>query len=78
MFDKKKIYEVLTDVSYVDDVSFNGDEIAVTIMDGDWKHDHLRADRLMTQNFNVCLVEEESINESDCDCYSSIHYYKAI
>ncbi len=51
-------------------------EISVEI-DGDWKHDHLRADYLMNKYFSEDLEEsgETEIGESDDDSYYSLHTY---
>jgi hypothetical protein len=51
-------------------------EISVEI-DGDWKHDHLRADYLMSDYFSDDLVRtgEDMLDESDDDSYESRHIY---
>ena len=51
-------------------------EISVEV-DGDWKHDHLRADYLMNKYFSEDLEEsgETEIGESDDDSYYSLHTY---
>ncbi len=49
--------------------------IVVEIDDGDWKHDHWRADWLIEENFGLHLFSEQTIGESDSDTYSSVHNY---
>ena len=51
-------------------------DISVEI-DGDWKHDHLRADYLMSDYFSNDLVRtgEDMLDESDDDSYESRHVY---
>lgn len=51
-------------------------EISIDI-DGDWKHDHLRADYLMNKYFYDDLAQtgEDEIQESDDDSYYSRHTY---
>ena len=51
-------------------------EISVEI-DGDWKHDHLRADYLMDKYFSDDLkrTREDILEESDNDSYYSCHTY---
>lgn len=51
-------------------------EISVEI-DGDWKHDHLRADYLMDKYFSDDLKRtgEDILEESDNDSYYSCHTY---
>ena len=56
--------------------SINGeDEVEVSIEMGDWKHDHLYLDYVMSENGFV-LVGEDITDENGTDSYSSIHYFK--
>ena len=48
-------------------------EIRVTY--GDWKHDHLRLNYIMSKN-NYIFIKENEIGTSDDDSYSSTHYFK--
>lgn len=51
-------------------------EISVEI-DGDWKHDHLRADYLMDNYFfeDLSHIGEDVLEESDDDSYYGRHIY---
>lgn len=51
-------------------------EISVEV-DGDWKHDHLLADYLMSKYFSEDLSRtgEDILEESDNDSYYSCHTY---
>ena len=50
--------------------------IAVEITWGDWKHEHLRLDWLMTEDFsNLRSIHNQTTEEDGSDCYSAIHYY---
>lgn len=45
----------------------NAQQVIITIMDGDWKHDHLFLKNVMGQNGFECI--DEYITDSDSDCY---------
>ena len=49
--------------------------IGITPEDGDWKHDHLRLNYIMSKN-NYIFIKENEIGTSDDDSYSSTHYFK--
>lgn len=59
---------------YIEDT--NTVEVSVEI-EGDWKHDHLRADYLMNDYFSDDLVQtsEDVLEDSDNDSYESRHIY---
>ena len=42
---------------------------------GDWKHEHLYIDHVMTTRFNLEKMGEEITHSDGTDCYSSIHIY---
>ena len=46
-------------------------------VDGDWKHDHLLADYLMSDYFSDDLIQtgEDVLEDSDDDSYESRHIY---
>ena len=49
--------------------------IGVEILWGDWKHEHLRFDGLMEENFNnIRKIYTVTTEEDGTDCYSAIHY----
>lgn len=48
--------------------------IEVVIEWGDWKHDHLLCDEIMSKNGYVLIGEYET-DEDGSDCYSSNHQY---
>ena len=53
----------------------NNEMIGIIIENGDWKHDHLRLNYIMSKN-NYIFIKEEEIGTSDEDSYSSTHYFK--
>lgn len=53
----------------------NDEMIGIIIEDGDWKHDHLRLNYIMSKN-NYIFIKENEIGTSDDDSYSSTHYFK--
>ena len=53
----------------------NNEMIGIIIENGDWKHDHLRLNYIMSKN-NYIFVKENEIDTSDDDSYSSTHYFK--
>lgn len=53
----------------------NNEMIGIIIEDGDWKHDHLRLNYIMSKN-NYIFIKENEIDTSDDDSYSSTHYFK--
>lgn len=53
----------------------NYEMIGIIIENGDWKHDHLRLNYIMSKN-NYIFVKENEIDTSDDDSYSSTHYFK--
>jgi hypothetical protein len=68
-----------------DDTNFRGDDdafvLCVEIENGDWKHEHKRADILITDtvnhydNMEITKIGEETIGDSEDDTYSSIHKF---
>lgn len=44
-------------------------------IDGDWKHDHLRADYLVKENFNVIKVESYETEDTGSDWGPEVHDY---
>lgn len=53
----------------------NNEMIGIIIENGDWKHDHLRLNYIMSKN-NYIFIKENEIDTSDDDSYSSTHYFK--
>ena len=53
----------------------DGKILCVEINWGDWKHDHLRCDWLIKENFNVVFNSTEITEEDGSDTYSAIHRY---
>ncbi len=49
--------------------------IAVEIIRGDWKHDHLRMDYFMQRAYDIRSIQTQTTEEDGSDCYSAIHYY---
>ena len=50
--------------------------IAYEITWGDWKHEHLRFDWMMEENFkNLRSIHKVTTEDNGSDCYSAIHYF---
>ena len=73
---KQNLYEYLSDGKvYCKDVSYIlSDNVVCVDIEGDWKHDHWRADYLLEQAGYRKLFEEE-YGYSDSDYYCSVHKY---
>ena len=77
-----RIYgDVYEDYNFTDDNSF---VMCVEINDGDWKHEHRRADLIISDlldnydNISVTKLKEEVTSDSEDDTYSAIHKYMVI
>lgn len=70
----EKIQKLLNDNRLYADVYNDGVFIKVDVS-GDWKHEHLRCDWLIKDNFKVLLNGEEVTESDDSDCYVSTHIY---
>ena len=44
-------------------------------INGDWKHDHLRADWLIKEKFNVIKHESYETEDTGCDWGPEVHTY---
>lgn len=44
-------------------------------IDGDWKHDHARADWLVSERLGGYLLRKDITEDTGCDWYPAIHYY---
>lgn len=70
-----KVQNLLNENKLFADVYNDGMFLKVDISWGDWKHEHLRCDWLIKDNFKV-LLNAEDVTESDgSDCYSATHTY---
>ena len=87
----KEVYNVLSNNNIHTDVYEDSDStednsfiLCVEIDNGDWKHEHRRADLIISDlldnydNISVTKMEEEVTDDSEDDTYSSIHKYKII
>ena len=54
----------------------NAKQVFITIIDGDWKHDHRFLKNVMMDNGFKCI--DEYITDSDCDCYSCEYTFQKI
>lgn len=72
----EKIYNLMKENRLFGDIiEETENKIAIEISWGDWKHDHLRLDWLIEENFDLKRIETETTEEDGSDCYSAIHYY---
>ena len=44
-------------------------------IDGDWKHDHWRADALVEERLGGILLRKVITEDTGCDWYPATHYY---
>lgn len=49
--------------------------VIVSIRWGDWKHEHLRADWIMEEQFEGTLMKTEVTEDNGSDTYSADRYY---
>lgn len=54
----------------------NAKQVIITIINGDWKHDHQFLKNVMMENGFKCI--DEYITDSDCDCYSCEYTFQLI
>jgi len=67
--------EQLLSHAYIGEIWSSNDRIIVDVS-GDWKHDHLHTDYLVTTAFDL-VKECENVTESnDSDSYKAEHYYR--
>lgn len=55
---------------------YEDDGYLVIDVDGDWKHEHLRAIWFIQDNFPFLNYEFTNAKDSDDDCYFGSQYYK--
>lgn len=68
------VQKLLNDNRLYADVYNDGAFLKVDVS-GDWKHEHLRCDWLIKDNFKVLLNGEEVTESDGSDCYASTHIY---
>ena len=73
---REKIQSLLSanDMHYDFDIDPQG-LIAITIEDGDWKHDHICLKNLMAENGYVLFDSKKIGEDSGGDWYSAIHIF---
>ena len=71
----KKVYDLMRENHLHGDVWEDFGLLCIEVNWGDWKHDHLRLDWVMKENFNILMSATETTEENGSDCYSAIHYY---
>ena len=74
---EKKVYELLKEHNVFANVNqfLTLPIICVEISWGDWKHDHARADWLITEKLGGLLMRTDMVESDGSDCYSAVHYY---
>ena len=73
---KEKITEIFNkhNLDYDCDYNNNAQQVIITILDGDWKHDHLYLKNIMEQN--GFTIEDEYITSCDSDCYDCKYVFQ--
>lgn len=70
-----KEHKIYPDMISVDIPNSTPNSFAVEVhIEGDWKHDHLRLDKIM-KSLDYIKTDEQEVGHSDEDSYNSIHYY---
>ena len=72
----EQIYDLLNKNHIIAEVYESRNVICIDISWGDWKHDHLRVDHLMEENFIFSDCWEDVTEEDGSDCYSATHRYR--
>ena len=73
--DVEQVRAILAENGDYYDVYEKDGKVAVEVEWGDWKHDHLYLDRLLS-SYGFEKVDEEETEEDGSDTYSSIHYFE--
>lgn len=73
----QEIYKALREKDLYPDLYEDGKYIVAYVEWGDWKHDHIYLDNVMS-DLGYILDHEDETETDGSDCYSSIHYYKKI
>ena len=75
---QKKVDNVLKENKCWYDTWVNSDgTIEVNVEWGDWKHDHLFLEHIMSEN-NFKHIDEDVTEEDGSDTYSSIHTFRYV
>lgn len=69
--------KLLDDNNIFAEVYAYGNDMPVVCVniDGDWKHDHWRADVLVEERLGGHLIKKDITEDTGCDWYPAIHYY---
>lgn len=71
----QELYKALREKDLYPDLYEDGNFLVVYVEWGDWKHEHLYLDYVMS-GLGYVLDHEEETETDGSDCYSSNHYYK--
>jgi hypothetical protein len=72
---RERVQEILSSHKMPYDFEIDSQSfIKITVVDGDWKHDHLRLKWLMEEN-DFKHFGENVTEEDGSDCYSAIHTF---
>jgi hypothetical protein len=74
---RERVQEILSHnkMSYDFTVDDNG-YIEITIINGDWKHDHIRLKNMMAKNGYIYFGFKEFGEDTGGDWYSAIHKFR--
>ena len=64
---QERVNEIFAKHNINYDCVYNAQQVIITIIDGDWEHDHIFLKNVMMENSFKCI--DEYITNSDCDCY---------
>ena len=59
------------------DCVYNAQQVIITIIDGDWEHDHIFLKNVMGQNGFECVDEYITNSDYDCDCYDCEYTFQS-
>lgn len=73
-FEKRRIYEYFKENNFYPEIWGDDGVIKIYISWGDWKHEHLRCDWLMSE-LGYILINKFETEEDGSDCYCGEHWY---
>ena len=71
----KKVEKLMEENGLYGDVYGDDVLICIDVEWGDWKHEHMRLDLMIADNFDIKFRAVEVTEEDGSDCYSATHKY---
>ena len=61
---------------HAEDIRFREEGVMGILIEGDWKHEHIRLDKLVSEKLGYELMNKEVVSSDGTDYYEAIHWYK--